>query len=166
MRMFDREGLKLVPGLAFTAPLPALEALRRSSQATTTGIEWVGADGRTWLESNRSKRGLAPYYNLLNEQVQNAVLEVIREVLARYAKHTSFDGLSLQLSAAGYAQLLGPEWGMDDDTIARFERDTKIEVPGVGPQRFAQRAAFLLGDDQREERDAWLAWRAAVIERF
>ena len=166
LRLFDRDGLKLVPALGFTTPLPALETMRRKSSAVTTGIEWVDASGKTWLEQNRPDRGLAPYYNLLNEQVQEAVLDVVREVLARYAGHTSFQGLALQLSANGYAQLLGPEWGLDDDTIGRFGRDTGVTVPGEGPDRFRQRAEFLLGRDQRKQREAWLTWRAGVIAKF
>jgi len=67
----------------------------------------------------------------------------VRELAAAYGEHPSFAGLALQLSPDGYAQLPGPEWGLDDATIARFERDTKVRLPGEGPQRFAQRAAAL-----------------------
>ncbi len=69
------------------------------------------------------QRGLAPYYNVLDPRVQEAMLDVVRELVARYAQHPSFAGLAMQLSADGYAQLPGPDWGMDDATIARFERD-------------------------------------------
>ena len=57
---------------------------------------------------------------------------------------TSFGGLALQLSADGYAQLPGEDWGYDDRTIARFEHDTKTRrCPATATQRFAARAKYL-----------------------
>ena len=58
------------------------------------------------------------------------MLSAVRELVQRYAGHASFRGLALRLSAYGYAQLPGPDWGMDDATIARFEHDTGVQVPG------------------------------------
>jgi hypothetical protein len=162
LRLFDREGLQLIPALQFAATLPELEALRRRGDPQTTGIEWVGVDGATWLQNHRPRNGLAPYYNLLNPDVQRAMLVIARELAERYATHSSFGGLALQLSGSGYAQLLGPEWGLDDETVAHFTRDTGIAVPGEGPQRFAQRARVLLG----KQRSAWLRWRAGQLATF
>jgi hypothetical protein len=160
LRLFDREGMQLIPALEFAAPLPELEAARRDAAA---GIEWIGPDGSTWGQNYASRRGLAPYYNTLDPRVQEAMLTVVRELARRYARHRSFAGLALRLSAYGYAQLPGPEWGMDDATIARFERQTHGRVPGAGPRRFAARAAFLNADDHRA---AWLQWRADELHRF
>jgi hypothetical protein len=106
---------------------------------------------------------MAPYYNVLDPRVQQAMIAVAKELIDRYSGHPSFGGLALRLSADGYAQLPGPEWGMDDATIARFEQDAKIEVPGEGPKRFAERAAFLAQDAHRR---AWLEWRAAQLSKF
>ena len=161
LRMFDREGLQLIPALEFASPLPELEAARRGPAAD--GIEWVGPDGSTWRQNYTARRGLAPYYNTLDPRVQEAMLGVVRELTRRYAHHRALSGLALRLSADGYAQLPGPEWGLDDATIARFERDTGLRVPGAGPGRFAARAAFLTSDDHR---GAWLQWRADELHRF
>ena len=90
------------------------------------------------------------------------MLNVVREVATRYAAHPSFGGLRLQLSADGFAQLPGDEWGFDDQTIARFESETQTRVPGSGAGRFAARAKHLLGPG----RAAWLAWRAGGSSRF
>ena len=90
------------------------------------------------------------------------MLGVLRELAERYAQHPSFAGLAVRLSADGYAQLPGPDWGLDDATIAQFERDAKLRVPGDGPQRFAERSAFLA---QEPHRRAWLEWRAAATEQ-
>jgi hypothetical protein len=52
---------------------------------------------------------------------------------------------------------------MDDATVARFESDAKLEVPGEGPGRFAERAAFLAHESHRRQ---WLEWRAAELAKF
>ena len=129
LRLMDRENLQLVPALEFATPLPALEAIRRRGGPAAQGLEWIGADGSTWCQTNSTHRGLAPYYNTLDPRVQEAMLAAVRELVRRYAGHASFRGLALRLSAYGYAQLPGPDWGMDDATIARFEHDTGVQVP-------------------------------------
>ncbi len=163
LRLFDREDLQLIPMVEFAAPLPELEALRRGGDHAADGIEWIGAEGTSLCNSLPPQRGLAPYYNVLDPRVQQAMLGVLRELISRYARHPSLTGVAVRLSADGYAQLPGPDWGLDDATIARFERDAKLQVPGYGPQRFAQRAAFL---GQEPQRRAWLEWRAAQLAKF
>ncbi len=163
LRLFDRENLQLIPMIEFAAPLPELEAIRRAGGPAAEGIEWIGADGATLGATLPSRRGLAPYYNVLDPRVQQAMLRVVRELIGRYAGHPSLAGAALRLSADGYAQLPGPDWGLDDATIARFERDAKINVPGEGPKRFAKRAAFLAGESPRR---VWLEWRAAELAKF
>ncbi len=161
-RLFDREGLTLIPALHFASPLPELEALKREPANQAAGLEWVGADGAPWLATGTTRQGMAPYYNLLDARVQEAMLQVVRELAARYASHPSFGGLALQLSSDGYAQLPGEEWGFDDQTIERFQRETQSRVPGTGPQRFAARAQYLNGPG----RSAWVQWRAGVVAGF
>ena len=164
LRLFDREDLQLIPMVEFAAPLPELEAIRRGRRAgaprASSGSAPTGPAG---APRRPPQRGLAPYYNVLHPRVQQAMLGVLRELAARYAQHPSFAGLAVRLSADGYAQLPGPDWGLDDATIAQFERDTKLRVPGNGPQRFAERAAFLA---QEPHRRAWLEWRAAQLAKF
>ncbi len=91
------------------------------------------------------------------------MLGVLRELAGRYAKHPAFAGLAVRLSADGYAQLPGPDWGLDDATVARFERETNLRLPGSGPRRFAERAAYLAEPSRRR---AWLEWRAAQLAQF
>ena len=158
LRVFDREGLALVPAVEFAAPLPQLELLRRNSDPHTSGLEWVGRDGRTWLEANGNRRGLAPYYNLLDPRVQHAMLETVRNVMGRYGRSRAFAGLAIQLTSDGYAQLPPLDWGMDDATIGRFERETRIQLPDTGPDRFAARYALLTGRHAA-------AWRSGVLRR-
>jgi hypothetical protein len=161
-RLFDRESLVLIPALQLAAPLVELEAIKRAGGADAEGIEWIGADGRPLRPAADAQPGASPYYNLLDARVQQAILNVAEEVVARYAAHESFGGLALTLSPDGYAQLPGEGWGFDDRTIERFERETQTQVPGAGPQRFSQRAGFLLGPG----REAWLDWRAGMVADF
>jgi hypothetical protein len=163
LRLMDREELQFIPSLEFATPLPGLEAIRRRGGQDAAGLEWIGADGNTWCQTYAPRRGLAPYYNLLDPRVQETMLAAVRELVARYAGHRSFRGLALRLSAYGYAQLPGPEWGMDDATIARFENDTGLNVPGEADARFAVRAAFL---NSGEHRPQWLQWRARQCHNF
>jgi hypothetical protein len=166
LRLTDRENLQLIPAIEFATPLPALEAIRRRGGTEAQGLEWIGPDGSTWRQNYSPRRGLAPYYNTLDPRVQDAMLAAVRELAQRYAGHPSFRGLALRLSAYGYAQLPGPDWGVDDATIARFERDTGVKMPVNSmplENRFAARAAFLNSDEQRGK---WLQWRAAECHKF
>ena len=172
-RLFDREKLQLIPAMEFATPLPAVEEALRRGGPESVGIEWVGPDGLTWQQAYRPNRKMAPVYNLLHPSVQQAMLDAAREVIENYAaKHESFSGLAIQLTGQGYAQLPGPEWGMDDVTIARFVREKGVAVPECsGPERFAKRWEFLL--DRPESRDRpesprrkWLEWRADCVSRF
>ncbi|MBI1901192.1 MAG: hypothetical protein HYS13_08795 [Planctomycetia bacterium] len=164
LRLFDRERLQFIPAIDFSAPLPELEEILRRGGPDAVGIEWVGPDGLTLLESQGAFGGSAPYYNVLNPRVQEAMRRAVSELVRRCAKHPSFSGLALQLSAQGYCQLPGAEWGFDDATIAQFERDTKVQVKYEGQGgRYVQRARFLLSPQQR---NAWLAWRAATLRQF
>ncbi len=162
LQMFDRRRLQLIPMIEFASPLPQLEALRRQGGSQSEGIEWIGPDGKTWCQSRPARRARAPYYNVLDPRVQEAMLDVVRELVGRYSHHPSFAGVAIRLSADGYAQLPGPDWGMDDATIARFEQDTGVKLAASGPERFARRAALLAAEYRRE----WLEWRAEQLSRF
>jgi hypothetical protein len=161
-RLFDRERLQLIPALEFASPLPPLETLLRRGGSESVGLQWIGPEGAPWQECFAPQRGMAAYYNVLDPRVQDVMLAVVRELLARYAQHPSLGGLAIQLSAHGYAQLPGPEWGLDDATIGRFQQETGVRVPGTGPERFAERAKFLNSQASRE----WLEWRAEQLNRF
>ncbi len=155
-RLFDREGLSLVPTVQFSAPLAELERWRHESESAPDGLEWIGADGTSRASRMRIHQGLGPYYNPLNPRVQQAMLGMVSELVDRYRAHPSFRGVGVQLSADGYAQLPGADGSFDDDTIERFSRESKVDVPGKGPERFAARSRFLNGQGSR----AWLSWRA------
>ncbi len=161
-RLCDREGLELAPAVVFDAPLPELEALRRTGSAACDGLEWIGPNGQTWSEEQRSAAA-APGYNVLHPAVQSAMLRAVAELAQRYGQHPSFAGVTMQLAAHGYAQLPGLAWGFDDATVARYEQAQGQSVAaGAGPERFRQRARMLLG----EQRARWEDWRADEWLKF
>ncbi|MGE3317488.1 MAG: family 10 glycosylhydrolase, partial [Planctomycetaceae bacterium] len=162
-RMFDREGLVLIPELQFHSPLPTLEKLIARGHEEDRGIELIGSNGRSYREIRGASRGLAPYYNPLHPRVQEAILDVVQEVVTRYRHHSAFQGIAVQLGNSSYVQFPGLEWGYDDETIARFERGTGIQVPTTpGRDRFEERYGFLTGP----ERNRWIQWRCNEIAQF
>ena len=170
LRVFDREALKLIPTLQFNGALPQLELRLRRGGDTAVGIELVGPDGKGRADRPPAQSAAGPYYNPLNEAVQDAMLAVVRELLQRYHQHPAFAGLAIDLSADCYTQFPGEMWGIDDDTIKRFERATGFQVPGSGEKRFIDRVTFFSepqhGEAPKPQRDAWLKWRASVLADF
>lgn len=155
MRLFDREGLTLIPAVHFSTPLVALEELRRDRDEAV-GLELVGSKGQTWLEERGTRSGLAPYYNPLDPRVQNAMIDVLRELVERYGSHQALAGVGVILSADGYAQLPGVEWGLDAVTLARFAQEAHLDLP---VDLEARRRAVLT----QPLRERWVAWRAQTI---
>lgn len=103
-----------------------------------------------------------PYaYNALHPKVQAKYLELVGELADMLADCRSFAGVSSRLmpswQAAGFNILPGLKMGYDDWSVAQFEQDTGIKVPGAqdDPKRFQKRFDFLTN----QERERWLAWR-------
>jgi hypothetical protein len=175
-RIFDRERLKLIPSLEFAAPLPELENRLRRGGTDAVGIQLIGSEGEIYTgqlrapDKSEQRYGKPTFYNPLNPYVQDVMLAVVRELVHRYCRHPAFSGLAIELSADGYAQLPGELWGLDDDTVARFQRDTGLNVPGAGSTRYGQRAAFFARPDANDvvnpHRETWLKWRASKMADF
>ena len=171
---FDRENMTLIPAIDFCMPLPAIEEqMRRDEQAgfvkspVESGLVWVGPYGNLLIDqfADTNRGGRAPYYNLLNPVVQNAMLDVVRELVERTASHPSFGGVAVQLSPEGYAMLPEEFWGLDDDTISRFSRDTRIIIPdkpGGENDRYLARAELI----RSQYLEQWLRWRADQVSNF
>ncbi|MDO4586112.1 MAG: hypothetical protein Q4C95_02325 [Planctomycetia bacterium] len=141
------------------------------------GIYWIGPDGRLLIESRKTNSGTGPYYNILHPLVQETILNIVREIVARYGQHRSFGGIAIQLSTNGFAQL--PDdifYGMDDETITRFARETNLQenlltekkvsieefltISGLKKYRF--RAQFIKEYCQEE----WIKWRSETVHQF
>lgn len=155
-RLFDREGIQLVPVVQFAAPLPQLEAIRLRGGEEAVGLEPLGPDGRTWLAGNGARRGMGVYYNALDDRVQAALAAVVGELAERYGHHPSFGGVSVQLGAESYALLPDETCSYDRVTLAAFHREADVEIPEEELASLAKCAAYLHGAGE----EPWLAWRA------
>jgi hypothetical protein len=163
LRLFDREQLQFIPSLSFTSPLPELEELLATSAPRgAEGIELIGPDGQRWVDANPTRRGSAPYYNLLDPRVQQAMRRVVLEVAQRYSAHRSLAGIAVQISGEGYAQLPDDACGLDGVTLNRFAAACRLELPEEDARRPALRWDWI----QREARPQWLTWRAAQVTSF
>lgn len=160
-RVYEREGMRLVPALSFDAPLSALEATLASSSAPTdaaTGIALVGEDGKP---RRLPQQPALLHYNILDPRVQQAVEAVVGELAGRLVSARAVDGVAILLPHNGWMHLPGIAWGLDDVTFGRFAAAAGVPA-GEGPGRHAQRAAFVSGSG----REAWLEWRSREIASF
>lgn len=107
-------------------------------------------------------------YNALHPKIQDMYISVFGELADRLGDTESFAGISSRLMLSwqwmGWNALPGLKWGYGDWTIAQFEKDTGIKVPGVAgdPKRFAQRYQFLTGPKRNE----WIRWRCTRMLDF
>lgn len=161
LRLCDQQGLVLIPEIQLNARLPAVERLIRESNSTAEGLELVGSSGQPWRSGSGGRAGSG--YNALDPRVQQAVLDLVRELVDRYRRHPALGGLALDAGPASCLQVPGLEWGYDTATLRRFEQASGVRIPRAdGPQAAAARYDFLTTTARRE----WLAWRAGEIMRF
>jgi hypothetical protein len=144
-RLCDRAGLQFVPVMEFATPLPILEQYL-ADESRAVGVRLVDAAQVTWTERFPAQRGRGAYYNPLNDQVQAAMRDVVRELVQRYAHHRSFAGISVSLRPDGFTQMPDVDWGLDSETWAQFRRDTKVP-----------HASYELMDEATRAR--WMDWR-------
>ncbi|MDH3719097.1 MAG: family 10 glycosylhydrolase, partial [Planctomycetota bacterium] len=155
-RLCDREGLRLIPALQFSAPLPELEAVLRRGGPDSVGVEAVGADGVPWSEKYAQPDGASACYNPLHPLVQQAMIAVVRELLDRYRHHPSFDGLAIGTSAHSFAVFPGPAWPSDPRTLQQFSQEAGVTLP-PGNSRLLLESPLI---------EKWLDWRAYRLRQF
>ncbi len=157
-RAYAREGLRLVPAISCSAPVPVLERELARGGAEAAGIACVGRDGRP----RRTSPAGGTHYNVLDPRVQRAVEDLVRELAGRVRGAAAVGGLAIVLPHDGWLHLPGVAWGLDDATFARFRAAAGVEESTVDANRFAARAALVEGP----LRERWLEWRAAEMARF
>ena len=155
-RVYAGEGLRLVPGMAFDAPLPALETMLAGGGADAVGIVCLGRDGRPRRTSH------SQHYNILDARVQQAVEEQVRELAVRLRGMQAVDGVALLMPHDGWLHLPGTATALDDATFARFLDSVGAEEPAAEGDRYARRAELVEGP----LRDLWLEWRADAVAAF
>ena len=151
-RLFDREGMRLIPVVQFSSRLPALEQQLRAGNAASRSLLPLRSDGLSWLEAHAGRQAQAPHYNPLDPRVQGAMADVIAELGNRYGHHLSFAGAGVELASGGFAVMPGADWGVDTATLARFAAEAGL---AVGGRRVLSPEAVVT-----DHRPAWLQWRA------
>jgi uncharacterized lipoprotein YddW (UPF0748 family) len=160
LRLADRSGIQVIPAVQFSAPMPSLEAVRLTAGDQAVGVEPIGPDGQPWLARRGPARGVGTYYNALDDRVQQAMRDVVRELADRYGEHASFAGVAIQWHAQSYAILPDENCSFDNATINRFEHETGTSIPvAMGAPPFDARNRFLHGAGAK----AWLAWRCERV---
>ncbi len=163
-RLFDRAGLTLVPAVKFATPLPDLEEQFRADPDLLGGLMPIGIDGKTWVQRNGLQRGQGVFYNTLDPRVQRAMRDVLEELSQRYGHHRSFGGVCVPWELEGYALLPDDAASLDDATIERFCKVTRIDLAIQGGNRFVERAAQLRGTGTHAR--AWQEFRANEMATF
>lgn len=155
-RVYAGAGLRLVPGMAFDAPLPALETMLAGGGTDTVGIVCLGRDGRPRRTPH------SPHYNILDSRVQQAVEAQVRELAIRLRGTPAVDGVALLLAHDGWLHLPGAATALDDVTFTRFLESIGTQEPAAEGDRYARRAELVEGP----LRDMWLEWRADAVAAF
>jgi hypothetical protein len=156
-RMFEREGLTLVPLLTLSSPLPAIEIRRSLASDLDSDIGLTQANG---LIAARRLRHHLPIYNPLSLPVQELVVAEIEAFCHRYGRHDSFGGLGLLCRPDSYSQLPGSQWGYDSRSIKEFL--VNLSVDGLTLESWAEIQLLLT----EVHRDAWLQYRASAISAW
>lgn len=154
LRVFQREGLQLVPVFHFNSPLPALEQQRISGSPNADGILLVDAQGESRLKTLETDTSPVSIYNPLDRRVQQAHSGVIREFTTRYQNRESFaafGGLGILYTRDALQVMPGQTWGVDRNTLAQFVADTGFRIPESNDWLDS-----LLG---ATEPSPWLTWR-------
>ncbi|PHS07010.1 MAG: hypothetical protein COA78_13750 [Blastopirellula sp.] len=162
-RQFDQAGLVLIPAVEFSTPLTKLEQLRLFQQSGES-VDLVNDKQQHLLESIGHANGKAAYYNPLRPEVQDAIHEVILELVSRYGHHKSFGGVTLQLDSNGYGQMPGPKWGMDRRSLSEY-----LIATGQDGQRVFEeltRLDLVTKNILNTQQSQWLDWRAQRLSEL
>lgn len=150
LRVFDREGLRLIPAIHFSGRVSTLDALYQNDGQKTDGIVLRDVRGRT----SRAR------YNPLDDRVQQLVIQVVDELAARCSGHSSYQGIAIVLAPDTFVTLPDAGWGFDQRTWNRFLRSLRTEESSQLDTRPEQ----LFRNQQLTSK--WLAWRAEELARL
>ena len=161
---FDRAGLGLMPTvnqqtIPFDGRLVTRETMRDGSLHPTEIALWD-----TGTPSWGGWHGQPPNFNIHHPNVQAEFVRIIRALVAEGRVHPSFRGVCLHLTSITCPWWGGITSGYNDYTIAAFERETGVKVPGDrrDPLRAKAYAAFL----KTQAYDQWVDWRCRKLTDF
>ena len=129
----------------------------------------VREQGKTWRdaplqygERADAARRFVPIFNPAHPLVRKALLDNVREIARRYARHPSFKGLKVFTYGSSFLAWPSLQCGYDDTSVARFEHETgvKVQAPTNGVERFRARYDILTAAPLREK---WISWRCGIV---
>ncbi len=152
---FDRCGLKLILAMDINCHLPAL-AEAESDANKSPSLFQVNMEGKQW-QLDLEQKSRCVLYNPLNAQVQTELEQIIREVSQRYASHSSFRGITLELKEASHFAFAGDRWGYDEATLQKYEAAIQSKLPPRESWTSASQGGLRL---------SYLNWRARELSTF
>ncbi len=163
-RRLDARGMTFNAGLHMHA-LPSLRPfaiadLVRIHAGEETVLN-IRADGTVW---HGHYHGADPGYNPLDILVQNAVGNVVDEVVDRYATEPGFNGVSLVLARVKMFTFGSADSGYNGSNLVAFQADTGVSIPGYTPglpARFSNASQWLRANPAAWE--SWINWRCVQL---
>ena len=159
--------LHFAPGLNYSMGIAAKQV--RVNGKNKVEVKFLNPKAKEYVAVDKNGKTAASWnpfvYNALHPAVQKKFIEIIGEIADMLADTKSFTGISMRVPLGwqfnGWNAICTANMGYGDWTIAQFEADTKIKVPGAAndPARFMKRYEFLMGP----QKAAWLRWRQVRI---
>lgn len=124
-----------------------------------------------WVTGHRSGenkgRGGSLFLNPAYPGMQDWVADLITELADRYQDLPAMGGVAIRHMSwqfPGWQAWPNIEFGYDDWTVAQFQKDTGISVPGdpKDPKRFEKRYQWLT----TKAYDDWVKWRGDQLEKL
>ncbi len=150
LRIFQREGLTLVPVFHFNGLLPELQSLPNQEELLLTSQQ-----DENRLTLFRQGAQSVSIYNPLNGTVRQAHQAVVEEFVERYQGQSALGGVGYLYSRDALQVLPGQIWGADQQTVDQFMTEAGIQVT-------AGQTPDILG----EQREPWLQWREQVMGQW
>ena len=123
--------------------------------------------------SRSGLRGYGTGWNWQHPRVWGHMQDVAQAVAEKFKHNKNFLGVNWTVyltgewmpGYAGFRYKDALDCSYDDVTVARFEKDTGLRVPGAAtdPGRFKKRYDFLTAKDMR---DRWVQWRCQRMHDF
>jgi hypothetical protein len=171
VRVFRENGIKVIASLEYVCSTTLIREYPLNDGQVALGADTpylIDKDGRqpwNWM----GRYGL----NFLHPRVEASMTQIARDLHRKFAGQPNLLGVNFtaylggdflpSFTTQGWRDPLASSF--DDVTIARFSKETGVNVAGAAgdPQRFAQRAQFLLAPATKEK---WLQWRSEKTRDF
>jgi hypothetical protein len=156
-----------VVGQLFVTPQTGLSQYLDQRFGGDGDADHLAVGGKPWLLVHRSGKPPHGWFNPLYPPVQDWVADLFRELADRYKDSPAFKGVAIRILAwqfFSWQALPSINYGYEDYTLQRFEKETGIKVP-VGrdaPDRFERRYQWLMANAYEK----WVDWRCEQIFRY